>query len=310
MRLAGPVLSTFVGLFLLSAATLPAEELDPETLQQVVESAGAKFAKAFDGQDAKALAALFTPSAEYVDSTGVIFHGRDTIEAEYSSAFEVRPPGTLTLELLSIRPIADGIVVEDGVSTFTPKDEGPSSRMRYTATHVKQADGSWLLASVRELEAPVLTPHDRLLALAWLLGKWRDETDGQVARTEWKWSESGNYLEANFRVSEQDEPVLEGTHRIGWDGQHERFRSWVFLSNGNFATGLWNEDTDGNWNVALAGTSTDGTATSSLMTYVRDGDDAVGVYQTQRIAGGESLPSRSIRVVRQPPAPAVTSVGK
>lgn len=295
------------GAGLLAAASAPAADLDPDALQQAVESSGEKFVKAFGDQDPKALAALFTPEAEYVDSTGVIFHGREAIEAEYIASFEVRPAGTLELELVSIRPIAEGIVVEDGLSTFTPKEAGPSSQMRYTATHVRQADGAWLLASVRELEMPVLTPHDRLLAMAWLVGKWRDETEGQVADTEWKWSDSGNFLEGAFRVREKDQPVMEGTHRIGWDAQQKQFRSWIFLANGNFSSGLWTEDDDGNWALQLSGVNADGTSFSSLMTYVRDGEDALGVFQTQRVLAGESLPSRSIRVVRQPPAPAVTS---
>lgn len=287
-----------------------AAEVDPLELQQVVESAGEKFKQAFADRDPKALAALFTPEAEYVDSSGVVFHGRDAIEAEYIASFEINPAGTLELELLSIRPIAVGLVVEDGLSTFTPKEPGPSSQMRYTVTHVKQADGSWLMASVRELESPVVTPHDRLLALEWLLGKWRDETDGQVAETEWKWSESGNFLEAAFRIRELDQPVMAGTHRVGWDAQARQFRSWIFNANGSFSTGLWTPDEDDNWALQLSGVTTEGASSASLMTYVRDGDDAIGVYQTNRIVGGLPLPPRSIRVARQPPAPAVTSAGQ
>lgn len=295
---------------LIGAAQSFAADVNPAALQQAVESAGDKFCKAFSDRDPKSLAALFTPEAEYVDSTGIVFHGRDAIEAEYAVAFEVRPTGTLTLELLSIRPIAEGVVVEDGLSMFTPKEPGASSQMRYTATHVKQADGSWLLASVRELQPPMITPHDRLLALEWLLGKWRDETDGQVVETEWKWSESGNYLEGAFRIREQDQPVAAGTHRIGWDAGKKQFRSWIFGDNGNVSSGLWIRDDDENWTLQLSGDTIAGISSSMLLTYVRDGEDAIGVLQTHRVLDGESLPSRSIRVVRQPPVPAVTGTGK
>jgi len=295
---------------LIGSAPLTAADGDPVDLQQIVESSGEKFKKAFANRDPQALAALFTPEAEYVDSSGVVFHGRDAIEAEYIAAFEINRPGTLELELLSIRPVAEGVVVEDGLSTFTPNDPGPSSQMRYTVTHVKQADGSWLMASVRELESPVVTPHDRLLALEWLIGKWRDETDGQVVETEWKWSESGNFLEGAFRIRELDQPVMEGTHRVGWDAQQKQFRSWIFLSSGNFASGLWTTDEDDNWTLQLSGVTTDGASSAALMTYIRDGDDALGVYQSQRTLGGQPLPSRSIRVVRQPPPPAVTGAGQ
>lgn len=287
---------------------VPAAEPDPAALQELVLASGEKFVKAFADRDPKAIAGLFTPEAEYVDSTGVIFHGREAIEAEYIAAFEVQPAGTLTLELISIRPIAEGVVVEDGVSTFEPKEGGPASRMRYTATHVKQADGGWLVASARELEPAVVTPHDQLRELEWLVGKWRDEAEGQVVETEWKWSPSGNFLEGAFRIHENGQPASEGTHRIGWDARRKQFRSWIFNANGSFANGFWTTDDDGNLALQLSGVTDEGGSTSSLLTYVRDGDDAVGVYQTQRVVDGDSLPSRSIRVVRQPPAPEVTDV--
>src|SRR5262245_34434078 len=187
-----------------------AADVDPVALQKSVTESADRFSAAFAKRDAKALAAMFTPQAEYIDSDGVVFHGREAIEAEFAANMAVRPAGELDIEIISIRPIADGVVVEDGVSTFRPKDEGIGSQTRYTATHVKQSDGKWLMASVRELESPEVTPHDRLKALEWLQGRWRQESDGSVVDTEWKWSEDGNFLLSEFASTQANGETMKG----------------------------------------------------------------------------------------------------
>jgi uncharacterized protein (TIGR02246 family) len=97
------------------------------SLQQIVEQSAHRFAEAFEQRDAAAIAELFTEQAEYVDASGMIFHGRPAIGAEFAAAFAAQPPGKMTIELISIRPIAVGVMVEDGVSSFTPGG-GPTRR--------------------------------------------------------------------------------------------------------------------------------------------------------------------------------------
>lgn len=206
-----------------------AAEPDAAALQKIVSEAAERFAKAFAARDAKELAALFTTEAEYIDGDETVFHGRAAIEAEYAAAFAEDPAGTIDIELLSIRPVAAGVIVEEGLSTFQPKEEGPSVLTRYTATHVKQADGTWLLASVRELGSPTVTPHDRLQALAWLIGRWREDVGGNVINTEWKWSEEGNFLVSEFSVKRLGEDVWKGIHRVGWDAERKQYRSWFSI---------------------------------------------------------------------------------
>jgi uncharacterized protein (TIGR02246 family) len=290
------------------AANLSGAEPDRSALQTVVSSAAEKFAKAFAARDAKAIAALFTPEAEYVDSSGTVFHSRKAIEAEYAASFAATPPGKIDIEIISIRPVAEGLVVEDGVSVFQPTGEGPSSQTRYTATHVRQADGSWLLASVRELEPAAISPHDRLKSLAWLLGRWRQEGDGSLIDTEWKWSEDGSFLVSEFSAKQSSGDMLQGTQRVGWDGERQQFRSWVFVSTGGSADGWWTPGEDGTWSVQLNGVEPDGSRMATLLKYDRDGKDALVISQEQRVVNGQSLPAFSNRVVRQPPAPAKTAV--
>ena len=279
----------------------PAEEPD---YQNIVETSGQQFCEAFAKQDAAAIAALFTPEAEYVDSSGTVFHGRESIEAEYVAVFEALEAGTLELELMSIRPVADGVMIEEGISVFRPTEGEVTSRSHYSAIHVRQPMGGWLLASVRDLESPEITAHDRLLAMGWLLGKWVDENDDLVIATEWKWSDTQSFLEGVFSVRDGTEMVSQGTHRIGWDAQRQQFRSWVFDAQGGFSEGYWTTDEDGVWTLMLSGVTADGMSKSMLLSYVREGEDLIAVTQTLRVVGGETLPSRLMRVARQPPEPA------
>lgn len=285
-----------------SSAVTGDEKKGPD-LQAVVSASGDRYLKAFGERDAKKLAALFTKEAEYVDSTGTVFHGREAIEAELAASFKDDPEGTLTLEVSSIRPIAAGVVVEEGVSTFTPKGDGPTVQTRYAVTHVKQPDGNWLIASARELETMELSPHDHLKTLAWLEGRWREEDGQSVVSTEWKWSEDGNFLISEFSVRDEGEISLKGTHRLGWDGERKQFRSWIFDSTGGFSEGWWTAGEPGSWLVQLTGIDAAGTRRTSTISYVRDGADAILVSQEKRVHAGNSLPDISHKIVRQPPQP-------
>jgi len=289
-------------LVLLIPTTLCAADPDAASLAKVVDESVAAYARAMSGSDAKSVGALFTAEGEYIDSDGVVFHGRAAIEGEFAAVLQVRPKGKIAVEVVSIRPIGAGLLVEDGVSTFTPEGEGAANRTRYSAVHARQPDGKWLIASVRELEFDAVTPHEHLKSLAFLLGNWRQESDGAVVDTEWTWSDDGNFLTSRFTSKQHTGEVIKGTHRVGWDGERKQFRSWVFGSDGSFGEGIWTES-GRNWSVQLNGVTGTGGRLSSVVSYEADGKDALVISQSQRSAGGIALPSFSNRVVRQPPAP-------
>src|SRR5436190_20961093 len=86
----------------------------PADLQKQISAAAERLHQAFEKRDAKAISELFTENGEYVDDTGEVFHGRKAIEAEFDAAFKILRASSISVELLSIRPIAPGIVVEGG----------------------------------------------------------------------------------------------------------------------------------------------------------------------------------------------------
>lgn len=275
---------------------------DAATLKKVVAESAKKYEEAFAASDAVALAALFTPEAEYVDASGVIFHGRAAIQAEFAASFEAGVKGKLEIAVTSIRPIADGVVVEEGATTFRPTGDGQVSQSRYVALHVRGAEGGWLLAAVRELSPPELSPQEQLKSLAWLAGDWREEVAGSVVKTSWRKSDDGVALLGQFTMKDARGETRSGTHRIGWDPERKQFRSWIFESTGGFLEGWWTPNLDGTWTVQLHGTDDEGVRISGAITYSREGADRLTIAQTSRTRGGIGLPPEAHKVVRQPPA--------
>lgn len=282
-------------------------EPDAAALESLVVEAADQFEKAFAARDPEAISKLFTEEAEYVDDTGLVLHGRDAIAAEYAAHFEISPPGKISVEILSIRPISKGLVVEDGISTFEPSDDSASSQTRYSATHARLDDGTWRIASLREVESAVMTPHERLKALAWLVGHWREENGSTVVDTEWKWSKDGNFLLSEFSAREGGEVLLEGTHRVGWDAERKQFRSWIFDATGGAVDGWWTEGEDDVWRVRLSGVDSNGVRVSTTASYFAEGKDVIVISQDDRSEGALRLPQSSHRVVRQPPKPEAVS---
>jgi uncharacterized protein (TIGR02246 family) len=278
---------------------------DAATLKKVVADSAKKYSELYAANDAAGLAALFTPEAEYVDSSGVVFHGRAAIQAEFAASFEAGVKGKLEITVTSIRPIADGLIVEEGATTFRPTGDGQVSQSRYVALHSRAADGTWLMAAVRELSPPELSPQEQLKALSWLAGEWREEIAGSVVKTSWKKSDDGVAMLGQFTTKDASGATRSGSHRIGWDPERKQFRSWIFDSTGGFLDGWWTPNLDGTWTVQLHGTDDEGVRISGAITYSRDGNgDRLTIAQTNRTRGGIGLPPDSHKVVRQPPAPA------
>ena len=202
-----------------------------------------EFEKAFNSQDAKALAALFTEDAELVNEEGEVAHGRAEIEARFAASFSARPDAKLTTHVDSIRSIGTGVVVEDGTTTVTLGSDAPAERSRYTAIHSKQ-DGKWKMASAREFSATPLTNAERLQELEWLIGEWVDESPDSVVTSSFKWSPDGNFILNEYSAKIAGRQAVSGTQRLGWDALNQQIHSWMFDSNGGFGEGLWSRDGD------------------------------------------------------------------
>lgn len=288
----------------------PEKSADPQTDKnaEVVTKALAGLSKALNARDPKAIAEQFTPKGEFIDADDNVFDSHEAIAGEFKALFEVnRKKNSVELSFDEIREISPGILSVDCTATFSDAEGKEEDReivdVDFSALLVKQANGSWLFASIRsEGEGNVRSPHARLKKLEWLIGEWLDESDDSTMHTTTNWSEDGNFLISDFTIRVAGRKVMSGTQRIGWDGSLDKFKSWVFDSEGGHAEGIWTEIED-RWVVKATGVRPDGDACSATHTYERLGADSYQFTVTDRIIGDEIAPDFTATVVRKPPAP-------
>jgi uncharacterized protein (TIGR02246 family) len=267
----------------------------------------ASLAGAYNAQDSKAIADQFTQTGEFIDADGDVFDGREVIAREFAALFEVKPRDTVAFDVNQVREISPGTLSVESAATFSSSDGSKTSTVDFTALVVRQSDGRGLLASVRSQgERSARTPGMRLKELEWLIGLWVDESDESTMNSNTRWSEDGNFLVTSFTIQVARRKVLSGTQWIGWDGSLEKFRSWVFDSDGGHAEGIWTR-IDDRWIVKSTGVRPDGDACSATNTYERKGPDAFLFSVTDRIVGHETLADFTSHVVRKPPDPKTAS---
>jgi uncharacterized protein (TIGR02246 family) len=281
----------------------PSDDKAPDKNAEPVSKAFAALAKAYNARDSKAIAELFTPNGEFIDAEDNVFQGRDAISREFAALFEINPKNEIAVTAEDIREISSGVLAVDGVASFPAKEGTEPVTVDFSALVVKQADGQWLLASIRsEGEESLRTPHAQLKDLEWLIGEWIDESEESTMHTTTRWSDDGNFIITSFAIHVAGRKVMTGTQWIGWDGSLDKFRSWVFDSEGGHSEGIWTE-LDDRWVVKATGVRPDGDACSATHTYEPQGTDGYVFSVSDRIVGNETQPDFTARVVRKPPEP-------
>jgi uncharacterized protein (TIGR02246 family) len=280
----------------------------PSGDEKAIRAVDDQFVRDYNRGDSKALAALFTEDAESTEPQGERFRGRDLIERRFAETFAASPGVKIAIEAASIRFLSPDVAMEEGQTVITPAREGRLVRP-YTALLVKR-DGRWLLSSIREEADPLVSPHDRLRDLEWLVGDWVDSAPESEVRVHCQWSDDGNFLIRSFTVKYQGKPVMMVTQRIGWDPLARRIRSWEFDSEGGFGEGSWSRDGE-RWVVKHTGVRPEGVAASSTNVMVKERSDLVRWSSTDRVLGDESVPgSNSHVLVRVPPPPRTPATGR
>src|SRR5260221_1857510 len=191
--------------------TPAAEDADEQALRASAET----FTKLYNAHGAKGLAALFAPKAEMIDEDDQVVKGRDAIEKEFASVFKQHPKAAMQVDVDSVRVLTPNLAIEEGLARSKDSPDGPEDVTVYVAIHVK-VDGKWLLACVRDWDAPSgkLSPHDHLLELDWLVGEWIEESPDSVVHTKCEWHDNGNFLMQEFKVHIGGENANAGTERI------------------------------------------------------------------------------------------------
>ena len=257
----------------------------------------AKFVDAFNKQDAKAIAALWTEEGEYIDDTGRRFVGRDAIEKGYAAFFADSPKVTLRVMIDSVRLLSDSTAIEDGRAVVDPPPEGVPGFSKYTAIHVK-VDGHWLMASVRDTHVETASGFRNVADLEWLIGTWNAEEHGNRIESVCRWIANKSFVERRYTITNVDGTKTSGVQMIGWNAADGHVQSWNFSPDGGHAVGAWSP-IQGGWTSEIRGVTGDGILTTSVNTLRRLDDNAYVWQSVERTANGIQLPDTDEVVLKR-----------
>lgn len=268
-----------------------------------------RYVSAYNEKKLDDIVAMYTEEAELVDDIdGFIATGREEIQEIFAVSFETSPNRKLALDVLSVRKIAQGLVVEEGIARFSDEaGESEESSVFYSAILVKQADGPWLIASSREIDfaGGDDSETDPLADLYSLEGDWTLQSDGMTMDLSLYLSPNGRYLLGSALTSSPSDGEMETDIRIGFDASLGQIRWWTFDDLGGFAQGTW-QPLEASWLVRTNGVTADGEPNSAIQELVFEDDDTIVWKSTHRFLSGLALPDAELRLVRRPPAPALT----
>lgn len=136
--------------------------------------------------------------------------------------------------------------------------------------------------------------YEHLKGAEHFIGKWAhvgttaDKQKLEVVRT-FAWTLGKNYLTGETRIKVDGQPTLARHHMAGWNPVRELPKSWVFDSDGTFATGLWTEF-GRNKLGKVTGIRTDKTKISATIRYTFEDEDTFIYRATNRLEGGVAKP--------------------
>jgi uncharacterized protein (TIGR02246 family) len=259
---------------------------DEAAIRKSVES----YTEAFNKQDAKALAAHWSPDAVYTNPlSGEAAVGREAIEQQFTANFASLKGAKLETTVDAIRFISPNVAVENGTARVVVGEEKPTES-QYSAIHVKR-DGKWLIDRVTEEDVPeVVSNYEKLKDLEWMIGTWVDEDEASSVATTCRWSKNRNFIVRSFSMTVGDRLDKSGMQVIGWDPAAKQIRSWVFDSDGGIGEGLWTKNGD-KWFIQAKDTSADGQKMTSQNVLRVIDSDRFAWQSIDRQVDGHLLPN-------------------
>ena len=250
----------------------------------------AEFVAAFDRGDAKAVAAFWTPTGDYVDPVGKKTTGRAAIEKLYENVFAKMKGAKLTVTVTAARMVGADVALEDGVSEVRPADGGPGLANQFSAVLARK-DGVWYFESVRESAAVDPSNADKFGDLESLIGDWVGEADkGESGTASYAWAENGNFIVSTFATTLNGVPVVGGTQWIGWDAVEKRVRSWTFYSHGGVGEAAWAND-GGAWTTKVTARTADGKTVTGTNRLTRPDADRLTWQMSDLTVNGQTVPT-------------------
>jgi len=285
---------------LISAASVRGAETKPNSSggENAIRAAVESYVKAYNRGDAKAVAAHWSESGEWISPSGQRFQGRRAIEKELKTLFAENKGVRIEVINPTIRIVSADAATEEGtVRVFRPGELPNDST--YLAVHTKK-DGQWKLDSVHETnipDQPAASPA--LQDLAWLVGQWADQSPEAEIDASVTWTKNKAFLNYSFKASAPGMDDLEGTQVSGWDPAAGTIRSWMFDSDGGFGEGTWSKKGD-SWIVKFHQILPDGRRASATNIYTLIDANTFTWKSIGRKVGEDFLPNvEEVKIVRK-----------
>jgi uncharacterized protein (TIGR02246 family) len=261
---------------------------------QAIRATARSYLQAMEQGDAEAVKRFWTPDGIVVDPAGRRVSAHELIDSEFRPDTPDQRPH-VTIEERDIRLLADHVAIEDGVSTVQRSGEAPPVRGRFTVIWVQREDG-WKLAELRESAVAVSGPGP-LQELEWLVGDWVSLGHTPPIFITASWSDQAKYIVRRIRIGEEAVEGLHATQRIGWDESEKVYRSWTFVSDGEFSQQRWRREGEA-WVVTTEGVRPDGSKMSSVSFWLPEGPGRCAFRSADLSLGGQKLPASTIEFLR------------
>ncbi len=140
----------------LVASAVPSAQspADDAAIRDVVR----RYVDAREARDAEAVAALFTPDADQLVSSGEWRRGRDVL-VNGTMASSARTTGTRTIAVETIRIVGPDVAIADGRYEIS----GAETRKMWTTFVMVRQQGQWRISAIRNMlpapPAPATTPR-------------------------------------------------------------------------------------------------------------------------------------------------------
>ena len=302
------VLATMLSALILAASAQAVEKKSKSSSEEnAIRAAVESYVAAYNRGDAKAVAAHWSESGDWISPTGQRFQGRQAIEKEMVSLFAENKGVRIEVINPSIRLVSPDVAMEEGTARVMRPAEPPSDST-YLAIHVKK-DGRWRLESVRETDLPdIPAASSQLQDLAWLVGEWGDQSPDAEIAAKVTWTKNKTFLSYAFKASATGMDDLEGTQVIGWDPATGTIRSWMFDSDGGFGEGVWTKKGNG-WIIKFSQVLPDGRKASATNIYTLVDANTFTWKSIGRKVGEDFLPNvEEVKIVRKTASsPAIAS---
>jgi uncharacterized protein (TIGR02246 family) len=262
---------TCLALGLISLTHLRAQPEGKDQLEIDKLAANAKsFVEFYNGGDSASIAKSFLPTGEIVLANGEVVAGREEISSFYEEILSGEDRPQAALEAGSVRFVTPGIAIEDGTFHVT-SPSGEVTSHHYTAVQVKQENGDWLTASIRDEIEDHAPASEKLIALEWMVGDWLIEKEGSRTFLSFSWSDDGPYIDGKALTEIAGQESTSSTYRIGWNSKRRNFVSWAFDALGGYSKSDWTT-TDNGWLLRSSGVTADGEINRSTESLVPSED--------------------------------------